>query len=418
MTGSGGKSAKRNNPFAIGLKHKLVALITALIIAAQLATGLVIVSRVEKAMERENYLRGLTIASDLARSSVRPLISRDLDGLRVNVRVTKAHEDVIHAMVLDPVGRIVMHNNLARVGNDYDGPARAGAALNEEGCGPHYPIKDGVGVDIRVPVMVGGRELGSVVVGFSHAGIQRQLGRLKKQIALVLLVSIGIGIVLAGLVSELVTRPLVRLQQAAKGLEAGHFDVGYLNTSASDELGGLARAFSSMADRLRFQVCYDALTGIYNRFFFQKRLKELWAESVRYHKQLPLLMIDVDHFKRINDTHGHEVGDRCLMMLAEVLLEQSRAEDCVARYGGEEFVVLMAESDSVAAFNLAERIRATVESRPVALDDGRTVAMTISVGVAVFPEDATTKEELISRADQALYRAKRAGRNRVSPVEE
>jgi diguanylate cyclase (GGDEF)-like protein len=157
----------------------------------------------------------------------------------------------------------------------------------------------------------------------------------------------------------------------------------------------------------------DPLTGIYNRRFFDMRLSEEFRLAVRHDLPLALVILDIDHFKRINDTHGHPVGDRVLVQVAEVVQRNLRHSDCLARYGGEEFVLLLPLTDAAGAMAKAEEIRQAVKEMAVAVE-GDTVSLTVSLGVAAY--DAAVCGEpvaLMALADQALYTAKQAGRDRV-----
>lgn len=163
----------------------------------------------------------------------------------------------------------------------------------------------------------------------------------------------------------------------------------------------------------------DVLTGWHNRRYLELRLREELARARRDGARLVCLMLDIDHFKRVNDTWGHAAGDVVLTELANRIDSQVRKSDVAARYGGEEFVVLLPDTDTGAAERLAERIRRAISAEPVALPDGETTTITTSIGIsAVAPasDDAELKtlgEALIARADVALYRAKSKGRNRV-----
>jgi diguanylate cyclase (GGDEF)-like protein len=159
----------------------------------------------------------------------------------------------------------------------------------------------------------------------------------------------------------------------------------------------------------------DYLTGLYNRKFFMERLVEELAWAGRYNEPLSFIILDIDHFKRINDTYGHSCGDEILTQLSMTLGSALRAHDVVARYGGEEFVVLLANTDLDAAVTVAEKLRATVqESDFLCRDMTIELPVTISIGVASTGGDfEVSPDSLIVRADQALYEAKAAGRNRV-----
>jgi diguanylate cyclase (GGDEF)-like protein len=157
----------------------------------------------------------------------------------------------------------------------------------------------------------------------------------------------------------------------------------------------------------------DALTQIYNKRFFVERLHSEHAFSIRHKAALSLVMFDIDHFKRINDTYGHLAGDHVLAELAKNVAPIVRSEDVFARYGGEEFVILSRSTDPPSAAVVAERVRATVEAQKFEVE-GTVIQVTVSVGVAAAPHhEIKAPEDLVARADKALYEAKRAGRNRV-----
>ncbi len=171
---------------------------------------------------------------------------------------------------------------------------------------------------------------------------------------------------------------------------------------------------SSANQRLARLSREDGLTGLYNRQAFNEFLLQAWHQAERYKNPLAVLIMDMDHFKQINDQHGHLAGDTCLRQVAELIKNSLRQSDICARYGGEEFIALLPNTDVTAAELLAERIRLNVQSHPGAWD-GQTIALSLSLGVsAITPHSQSmTATELIDRADRALYQAKAAGRNRV-----
>ena len=164
----------------------------------------------------------------------------------------------------------------------------------------------------------------------------------------------------------------------------------------------------------------DVLTGWNNRRYLQVRLNEELARARRDGSHLVCLMLDVDHFKRVNDDWGHAAGDAVLQELAQRIDSQVRASDVAARYGGEEFIVLLPDTDNASGVRLAERIREAISASAYKLPGGETASIKASIGIAGVgpgPDDEdlkTTGESLIARADVALYRAKSQGRNRVS----
>lgn len=165
--------------------------------------------------------------------------------------------------------------------------------------------------------------------------------------------------------------------------------------------------------KLQNMALTDFLTGLPNRRNALQRLKNLVAETQRYGEPLSCLMIDIDHFKNINDTHGHDRGDQVLRLIARLLEDKARSYDLVSRWGGEEFLVISARSSAADTLHLAERLRKSVAAQEIALGDNLRLRVTISIGVATWDPTYGNAGQLIKKADQALYRAKAGGRNRV-----
>ncbi len=158
----------------------------------------------------------------------------------------------------------------------------------------------------------------------------------------------------------------------------------------------------------------DGLTGTWNRKYLDERLRGEVAYAIRHGSPLAVVIADIDHFKKVNDTYGHLVGDEVLKATAATMRAALRTEDLLARYGGEEFVVVARAVELNSAAQLAERLRILTERRPVAVD-GHTIARTVSAGVATLAccGGERSVERLLGIADERLYRAKEAGRNRV-----
>jgi diguanylate cyclase (GGDEF)-like protein len=157
----------------------------------------------------------------------------------------------------------------------------------------------------------------------------------------------------------------------------------------------------------------DGLTGLYIIRYFKQRLKEELYRAERTHGQLSLMIMDLDHFKRFNDTYGHPSGDMILATVAERVLANARKVDLPARYGGDEFFILLPDTTPEEALALADRLHQAVANEPIALPDGRLLKLTVSIGIATYPTHAGSIDELIKRADEALYWIKSHGRNRI-----
>jgi len=184
------------------------------------------------------------------------------------------------------------------------------------------------------------------------------------------------------------------------------------------EMGNRVQHLKQEADEVRkrsedakFAAYHDALTGLYNRRAYQDRMNETIANLQRYHTPASLMICDIDFFKKINDAHGHNVGDLALKKLAELLVERLRKNDIITRYGGEEFAVILPHTDLAGAVIAGEGIRSYI-AKSVFSYKGQTIPLTISVGISAFKDD-DTPDTVFERADHALYLAKKSGRNRI-----
>ncbi len=180
------------------------------------------------------------------------------------------------------------------------------------------------------------------------------------------------------------------------------------------QITGMAIATLNLRARLEQQSIRDSLTGLYNRNFMEISLERELSRAARRNQTLAVLMLDVDHFKQFNDTYGHAAGDAVLKEIAKVFHDNIRAEDIACRYGGEEFTILLPDIAARAACERAERILEAVAKLNVALDAQTCSGLTISIGIALYPKDGETAEQLLRRADEALYLSKRTGRSRFS----
>ena len=200
----------------------------------------------------------------------------------------------------------------------------------------------------------------------------------------------------------------------AAGSRAGTF----LPTDV-DLVAAIAEQVALALERYRFlavvqrQASVDDLTDLYNHRFLVDYLGQQVALAERLDTPLSMLMLDIDHFKILNDTHGHQAGDTALAAFAQTLLSSVRRADLAARYGGEEFCVVMSNTSGRDARLVAEKIRVAVAGLRIELPDGTPLGITVSIGGAAFPEDTDTAGELLSLADEALYSAKGSGRNRT-----
>jgi diguanylate cyclase (GGDEF)-like protein len=225
--------------------------------------------------------------------------------------------------------------------------------------------------------------------------------------------------------------PIQQLAATAREIAKGNYGIR-TTVHSSDEIGMLAKDFNVMVDRLEDHisnldkkvkektkaleklVVTDALTQLYNRRYFSEISEEMYLLGKRDGTPLSMIMLDIDRFKRINDTYGHQVGDKVIMALSHCIKEIKRKSDIACRYGGEEFILLLPKTEKEGALELSERLRQKIEERTVKLEDGKQVHFTVSIGVSEV-DYVTDKniEDVIRRADDAMYMAKREGRNRI-----
>ena len=220
--------------------------------------------------------------------------------------------------------------------------------------------------------------------------------------------------------------PLLHKRELVGSFNIGSMDEERFKDSvATDFLEHLAAVITVCIDNLlsrehlKYLGLIDNLTGVNNRRFFEQRLKEETARVMRSRSPISCLFVDIDHFKQINDTYGHPVGDQVLRHIAHIIREQVRTIDIVARYGGEEFTVILLQTAENKAMEVAERIRNRIERQPYLKDDGQAITLTASIGVNTLqPEDCTddlrkNAQQFVGRADGALYTAKNTGRNKT-----
>ncbi|MBZ5638109.1 MAG: diguanylate cyclase [Acidobacteriia bacterium] len=274
---------------------------------------------------------------------------------------------------------------------------------------------------------------GGVLAQLDRRTAYAQIGRLRSitlALTFALLIVVGFAASLLGLT---IVRPLGRLARGSAKVAGGDLTID-LPVLGRSEVAGLTALFNNMVLRLahtrdeldaknealraknaELQTLSrtDSLTGLQNRHSLMGALSREVERSQRYDHAFAVLMLDVDHFKKLNDAHGHLAGDQVLRGISRLLEQSTRSCDCAARYGGDEFVVVLPETDLTTAVQVAERIRQRAGAvRPTITDDCWEVSL--SIGVSMYPESALDPDTLLREADAALYEAKRSGRNQVA----
>ncbi|MEP7276261.1 MAG: EAL domain-containing protein [Betaproteobacteria bacterium] len=357
--------------------------------------------------------------------------------------------DIAYLAVLDAASNVVAERRFsAKVADTALPPMPEGVNALAHGAATSVERRFGDQRYVELLTPVFARD-GEPPVGYVRLGLssERQSQSFRGQLLGALTV-VGLLVILAVVTTLLLTRRLVapmrRLMRAARAVGSGRLDV-YVPAKSSDELGLLTHTFNHMTQRLaesqaqvgnyqktleekvtqrtkELEVAtahayklaqHDILTGLPNRSLLNQRLKQILAQALRDNLQVACLFLDFDHFKRINDTLGHDAGDQLLQSIAQRLTRAVRESDTVARLGGDEFVIVLpqldAEDGTVEVMAVISRIRESFKE-PFHLSD-QIPTLTCSIGVALYPADAPDAVELIKQADTAMYAAKESGRN-------
>lgn len=373
----------------------------------------------------------------------------DIDSLVTELSRRKESLDLEELVLVDPTGRVLAHS-------DSD---RFGAQLNEEDPFVAYAVQHGRPVversaglprRVAVPVQTGIR-WGTLIGTLSERELEERLAKRQMQFIVTATAVSVLGLVLVLLfLQTAVVGPLRAASAAAQRFAEGDLEAR-APVRGGDEIATLAIALNNAAERLARHTTEleqevrrrteeleqknaaleqvnerleklaitDGLTELVNHRHFQQLLAAEVIRQQRERRPFAVLMMDVDHFKHYNDSHGHPAGDEVLKGLARILRENVRASDVVARYGGEEFVVLLLDADHERAMNIAEKLRELVATHPFPHAAEQPLGhVSVSIGVAVWPDHGPTPETLVAAADKALYAAKRFGRDVVVAAHE
>ncbi len=383
--------------------------------------------------------QGEGAASQLAATLTNPMYYSDLDAIGVLSRATLRNRDVRYVIVYDDAGQVLHDGSEAIVnyGKRMD-DAMAAKVIASRAL---LTQRDEKVMDVSAPIMIGQQRIGGVRIGYDLSAMRRYqdqaVGQLRARLdALSQRYVIWIGLLGAGmlafgalslwLIQRLLVRPIRELAESARAIEAGRFDTATPIDNRNDEVGDLMLAFDRMSrslarhDREIRRMAYtDALTGLANRLAFRESLDQRLLQLHGAGCQLALLFADIDDFKRVNDTLGHDAGDDVLLQCArriEHTVQRIGGDGAMlARFGGDEFVILVqADHDPNAdvrkiATHLAETL-VTELGEPILVQD-RQVFLGTSIGITLFPEDASGATSLMKNGDIAMYQAKVAGKN-------
>ena len=273
--------------------------------------------------------------------------------------------------------------------------------------------------NISMPTAIGPNKSGKITIGFGSGSMADALEEMQTNLLGTFAAAFLLGMIGAVWLAKAIVGPIKKLIHAARAVASGNLDIS-VPIPSSDEIGELGDTFNSMVvalresrDKLIERANTDSLTDLYNHRYFQERLASELSRANRYKRPLSMIMLDIDHFKTLNDTHGHPFGDIVLQQVAKIMVREARDIDIVARYGGEEFSIILPETEVKDAMVVADRLRQGIQHHCFVGSNGQTVPVTISLGVAQYPIHSAEREGLIMAADLAMYQAKSMGRNRV-----
>jgi diguanylate cyclase (GGDEF)-like protein len=434
-------------PVRMGLLTKLNLLTVGLIALTAVAITAFFAWQEWRDVQQQIRAQGRVVLTMLADLSTPGLAAQDKAQIERTLASLAMDSDIAYVAVNDASGRPFAER---RFSEKLQGPlpALGAGAASPEGAtrGTERSIGGTRYAELVKPVIA---NAGAAPIGFVQVGLSfdRQQKNFRAQVLGALTV-IGLLVVVTVIATLLLTRRLVapmrRLMRAARAVGSGRLDV-YVPAKSSDELGLLTHTFNHMTQRLaesqaevgnyqktleekvtqrtkELEVAtahayklaqHDILTGLPNRSLLNQRLKQILAQALRDGTQVACLFLDFDHFKRINDTLGHDVGDQLLQAIAQRLTKAMRESDTVARLGGDEFILVLPSLGAAdATYEVMAVISRVRESfmEPFRLSD-QIPTLTCSIGVAIYPVDAPDAVTLIKQADTAMYAAKESGRN-------
>ncbi|MFO1309652.1 MAG: EAL domain-containing protein [Burkholderiales bacterium] len=446
-------------PVRLGLLTKIQVLAVAIVFVTAVAITAYTFWREWSGGEDEIRAQAITLSTMLAEVVDEPLAGGDREAIDEVIATLAPGATLAYVAILDAKGAVVASRRYAGELGNAPLPSVAAASGSPLVSTQRRAVGSGTFLEIVAPIRVGGAAasrvrgaappppgpvIGQVQVGMSY---QPQTARFRTYVAGALTV-VGIVMLVAMVAALLLTRRLVapmrRLMRAARAVAGGRLDV-HVPTRSRDELGLLTHTFNHMTQRLaqsqaevvsyqrtleekvaqrtrELEIAtahayklaqHDILTGLPNRSLLNQSLRQIIAVAQREGTQVACLFLDFDHFKRINDTLGHDAGDQLLQAIAQRLGSAVRESDTVARLGGDEFVLVLPGLDPAHAtfevMNVVHRVRESFLA-PFRIAD-QTPTLTCSIGVSIYPLDAQDPATLIKQADTAMYAAKEAGRN-------
>lgn len=419
----------------MGIRGQLVLLVPGVVALALVVVASAAVRQSNHDALEEFKELNLTALEALSVTVATSVAQNDMAGLDTVVAHTAERLEgrgLVELAVVDDEARVLAHSTPEKFNRVLADPFTQ-QAINSDGA---VWAKEGSVLRLGIPATSGIR-WATVTARFSLAQLEGTIDAVLRRWALG---TVGLFLFIAGALffglNRVVIRPVAVLERTVQRMGEGHLTArvpplpGREMRELSEIVNRMASALQAERENLEHTVAdrtrelseanarlerlavTDGLTGLFNHRRFQEALHSELLRCERHKRPLGVLMLDVDFFKKVNDSMGHPAGDELLRRLAEVLGKDLRQTDLISRYGGEEFAVLLPETTKAEALQVADRMREAVEQK-VNVEKVWTQHITVSIGVATFPEDGKTAEAVLEAADQALYVAKRQGRNRV-----
>ncbi len=423
-----------------------------LMAVAMLLLGVMMIRAHRATYLEEAELRARAFLSMLAVASRGPVASGSLEDLDSMLASLIEHDldllDIQFVSIVDTNRRVIGHTDTRHYGTRPSDPFIIDAVAATEPLVRRIDNDDLLLVSMPMDTAVPGKSSirwGTVVAGIGLERVRSGLVELFLRAVPTILIFVGLVTLLVGWrLERSVIRPVRELTASARAFAGGNLDAR-ASIESDDELAVLCETFNRMSDQiarytrqledeirartreleeanrqLEALAITDALTGMFNRRYFEEALDKELRRCQRVDSPLSLLMMDVDHFKLYNDRHGHQAGDDLLRRLAKIVQRRVRETDMACRYGGEEFTIILPGTTTPDALVVASQLRQMVEEHPFAFAETQPSGkVTVSIGVATFPDHAEDKAGLISCADKAMYLVKQGGRNgvRAAPSE-
>ncbi len=418
--------------FRLGIRQKMALILVTVLTVALGTTSWLTVRQHESNILRETQRHGMDLARIVAQSLSYSVIGYDYNTIQQLLNEIIRTHKLGYARVLS-----AKQNVMAEAGK----PPRTGSDWTM----------------FTQAIIFDGKKVGELLIGYDNRGIISRLAAekssfLSREAVIIILIVIGEFLAL----SYIIVRPVSIISNALdKGVDTFGTILHQIPLTSGDEFGRLAIQFNNLRDQLneanaRLQskiesadaklsesnhkltlqaeelqrinseletlAITDPLTGLYNRRYFERVTRSDLALSARHGDINSILIIDVDHFKRVNDTYGHKIGDHVLIEISRLIAKSLRRSDLVCRMGGEEFIVLCRRTECDESIRIGEKIRHAIASRSFQVAEGTWAPVTVSIGVVTFPigKDEKAIEDYIAQADLALYRSKSMGRNCVT----